>query len=512
MRKILYILPVILSLVSCTDINGPDAEQDDSQISLSSTSLSFLNSGEAIDGASVNVSSSGEWTLIGKTDWCHPSSMSGKSGESVAFTADPNPAAESRTAVFSFVCGSMTEKLYVMQKSSDVIELYKDEFSIPQDGGQIAVRASANEAVEVNIPADCKDWVEQVSAPSSKALDLNVFYFNIKPTDEYFVRNCRLEFTAGEKTVYAEISQSKKIELSVEENRFDVTSEGERLEVTVRTNIRYSVSLPDGASSWLEHIPDPDAGEEPSGLEERVETFVVKAGQSEASRAAMIVLKPAESEFSDASFVIVQKGTSPVYVQIPDENFRKALSSLAYIIEEEGDQCEITDSGINATDLDIHSCNISDITGIEYFTGLKTLNCRNNNIRKIDLSNTGIDITYGCKTYIDGNPLEDVKVNSASNTLSLQSKDAYNKDLLGLTGADGSTPASIKITGEKLMYVYLQNNTSLKMINLYNCPSIPGTMYCGLTNLTGCSVYLNPNTPINNPVSGVTFYHMDPEQ
>lgn len=512
MRKILYILPVILSLVSCTDIKEPDAEQDDSQISLSGTSLSFLNSGESIDGASVNVTSSGDWTIIGKTDWCHPSSMSGKSGESVTFTADPNPSADSRSTVFSFVCGSKTEKLYVMQKSSDVIELYKDEFSLPQTGGQIAVRVSANEAVEVTVPEDCADWVEQVSAPSSKALDLNVFYFEIKPTDEYFVRNCRLGFKAGGTTAYAEIIQDKKIELSVEDSRFEVHSEGERLEVTVHTNIPYSVSLPDGASSWLEHIPSSEAGEDPSGLVERVETFVVKAGQSEASRAAMIVLKPAEAEFTDASFVIVQKGSSPVYVTIPDENFRKALSSLAYIIEEEGDQCEITDSGIKATDLDITNCNISDITGIEYFTGLKSLNCRNNNIRKIDLSNTGINITYGCKTHIDGNPLEEVKVNKASNTLSLQAKEAYYPDQLGLVGADGSKSEAIKITGEGLMYVYLQNNTSLKMINLYNCPSIPGTMYCGFTNLTGCSVYLNPNTAINNQIPGVSFYNTNPEQ
>ena len=145
---------------------------------------------------------------------------------------------------------------------------------------------------------------------------------------------------------------------------------------------------------------------------------------------------------------------------------------------------------------------------------MKTLNCRNNNIRKIDLSKTGINITYSSKTYIDGNPIEDLKLNSASNSLSLQAKDNYYPDLLGLTGADGTSSTSIKITGEAIMYVYLANNTSLKMINLYNCPSILGTMYCSFTNLnlTGCSVYLNPKTEINNQIPGVTFYKSNPEQ
>jgi len=512
MRKLIYFLPLLLTAVSCSDLAVENVEQDNSQIEISVSSLSFLNSGEPSGDASVTVTSSGDWILIGKTSWIHPSSKEGKSGETVTFTADPNPGIESRTEVFSFVCGSRTEKLYIMQKSSDAIELYKDSFSIPMSGGQIAVRVSANDEVSVEIPAECAEWVEQVGSPSSKSLDLNVFYFNIQPTDEYADRICRLGFTAGETTAYAEITQDRKAELRVDKAEYQAGASGNELKVTVHTNLAYSVSVPDNMSSWLKYTPDPQSGEEPSGLVERVETFLVKTSPSAASRAAMVVLKPVGADLSDASFVIVQKGTSPVYVDIPDANFRKALASYAYIIEGEGTQCEVTEAGISATALDISGRNISDITGIEYFTGLKTLNCRNNNIRKIDLSKTGINITYSSKTYIDGNPIEDLKVNSASNSLSLQAKDNYYPDLLGLTGADGTSSTSIKITGEAIMYVYLANNTSLKMINLYNCPSILGTMYCSFTNLTGCSVYLNPKTKINNQIPGVTFYQWNPEQ
>lgn len=512
MRKLLYLLPLLLAAASCSDMAVENVEQDNSQIEISVSSLSFLNSGEPSGEASVTVTSSGDWTLIGKTSWIHPSAKEGQSGETVTFTADPNPDVESRTEVFSFVCGSKTEKLYIMQKSSDAIELYKDSFSIPMSGGQVAVRVSANEDVSVSIPAECAGWVEQVEAPSSKSLDLNVFYFNVKPTDEYADRICRLGFTAGETTAYAEITQDRKVELRIDKTEYEATAAGQTLKVTVYTNIAYSVSVPENIASWLDYTPDPQSGEEPSGLVERVETFQVKTSPSAASRAAMVVLQPVGADLADASFVIIQKGTSPVYVEIPDANFRKALASYAYIIEGEGTQCEVTEAGISATDLDISGRDISDITGIEYFTGLKTLNCRNNNIRKMDLSKTGINITYSSRTYIDGNPIEDLKVNSASNSLSLQTKDNYYPDMLGLTGADGTSSTTIKITGESIMYVYLANNTGLKMINLYNCPSILGTMYCSFTNLTGCSVYLNPKTEINNQIPGVTFYHMDPEQ
>lgn len=515
MKRLLYIIPfLLLFAAACTeDPVEPQTQDDGSGIALSVTTLSFLNTGEAVDGAaSVTVTSNADWTLIGKDDWCHPSVTEGKNGESVIFTADANPGAESRTAEFFFVSGSKTEKLYVMQKQNSVIELFKDEFDLPREGGDIAVRVSANDEVTVNIPADYP-WITMMETPASKSLDLNVFYFHIEETDEYEQRNGRIEFLSGGNTVPATISQDRKIELKVDNDTYNVSDTGDEIQVKISTNLPYEVEFPESASTWLEYIPDESATETPDGLVERVETFRVLVDRENASRATQIKIKSTDDNDLTSSFVVVQRGTSPVTVNIPDPNFRQALAGLAYVITVgyEGNECEISAEGMQATSLDVSGKGISDLTGIEYFENLTLLNCQDNNIRKLDLSKTKIDVKYvswGDKTIIDGNPYEEIYLNDASNTLDL----AVSATGHGLTGADGSTPTAIKIVGAGLNYVYLAQNTSLKTINLYNCASIPGTMYCSFTGMTDCTVYLNPKTPKNFDVEGVTFKWENPEQ
>lgn len=517
-------LSALFIAAACTDTPAEPESKDDSNITLSISSLSFLNTGEAIDGeASVTVECNGAWRLVGKDDWCHPSVTEGQSGATVTFKADPNPATESRTAIFSFVSGSKTVKLHVMQKFSDVIELYKDEFKLPREGGQITVRASSNTEVIVNIPEDCRSWIEQMATPASKSLDLNVFYFDIHATNEYFTRNGRIEFISGDNTAYADISQEKNVIMETSEKAYKAEGNGDIIEVEVSTNLPYKVEIPETASDWIEYIDNDESEEIPNGPVQRKETFKIKADKEDMSRAVQISLVSLDENNSlEESFVIIQSGTNPQIIEIPDINFRNALAELAYVVtfdsngdEYENGKCEISVAGNQATDLDVHSKNISSLVGIEHFKNLTLLNCRNNNIRELDLSNTKIDVkyvSYGNKTIIDGNPYEILILNSNSNTLSLQANDPYNKDILGLTGADGTSPTTLKIIGPGLQFAYLAGNTSLKSINLYNCPNIPGTMYCSFTGLSNCTVYLNQKTQINSPVEGVEFKYENPEQ
>ena len=55
MKKAFYIIVSLFVAVSCADVNVEPEPQDNPEISLNVSSLSFLNSGEAIDGASTGV-------------------------------------------------------------------------------------------------------------------------------------------------------------------------------------------------------------------------------------------------------------------------------------------------------------------------------------------------------------------------------------------------------------------------------------------------------------------------
>ena len=421
MKKAFYIIVSLFVAVSCADVNVEPEPQDNPEISLNVSSLSFLNSGEAIDGASVVVESSAGWTLIGRTDWCHPSVTEGTSGETVTFTADVNSGADSRTTEFSFVCGSKTVKLHVMQKQTDAIELYKDEFSIPASGGQIVVRASATDEVSVNIPDEYSGWIELASDSGTasaasgnvvtKGMDLNVFYFNINETDKYNAREGRIAFTSGANTVWAEISQDKKIELSVDNASYSVGPDGGTVTVTVRTNLPYSVDVPQTTSSWLTPNLDPDSSEAPDDLVTRTEKFVA-GPQSEMSRAGRITLTSLEGNLT-TTFFIIQKGSSPKVIEIQDENFRKALDELAFVITEgyTDTRCELSDLGQNSTEMNVSGKNIRSIDGISNFPNVTTLDCSNNLITVLDLRGTNVWSAYGTGSKIYGNPLEEIHGN-----------------------------------------------------------------------------------------------------
>ena len=86
LKNIMITLLAATMLWGCSDddesINGSEAT-----ISLSTNTIQTDKNGGNI---TVTVASSGDWRLAGVCDWAHPSVMSGKDGDVVTFTIDPN--------------------------------------------------------------------------------------------------------------------------------------------------------------------------------------------------------------------------------------------------------------------------------------------------------------------------------------------------------------------------------------------------------------------------------------
>lgn len=85
---------------------------------------------------------------------------------------------------------------------------------------------------------------------------------------------------------------------------------------------------------------------------------------------------------------------------IPDNNFEQALIDLG--IDSDGTvNGEVLTDDINTiTDLNLLNYNIEDLTGIENFDSLKTLNCSNNRLNSIDLSNNVKLINLDCSANL----------------------------------------------------------------------------------------------------------------
>ena len=72
------------------------------------------------------------------------------------------------------------------------------------------------------------------------------------------------------------------------------------------------------------------------------------------------------------------------YFEVLDTNFENALIILG--IDDELDGYVLKTNAKYVTSLDVQDLNISDLTGIEYFKSLKTLNCSMNSLTSLDIS------------------------------------------------------------------------------------------------------------------------------
>ncbi|MGL2966905.1 DUF7619 domain-containing protein [Flavobacterium sp. XGLA_31] len=169
-------------------------------------------------------------------------------------------------------------------------------------------------------------------------------------------------------------------------------------------------------------------------------------------------------------------------VNIPDANFKAHLITLGADANADGEIQVSEVSGIPA--LDVHNLNISDLTGIEYFSSLTFLMCDHNQITSLDLSQNLLLDHLEC----DSNPLQAlfIKNGSSLNTNSILGNIPFIcADDFEIAGLSAFYPSS-----------YITSYCSFTPGGNYN--SITGSMIFDSNN-NGCdaSDSLQPNIRIN---------------
>lgn len=484
MKKIFFYLCLFFTLFSCKNEDNNIVVKEDN-ITISTESLAFLNTGEAIDNNnSVTVESNGDWQLIGKQSWCHPSIINGKNGDVVTFISDPNPEIENRNTTFSFVCGNKTVKLNIIQKKHNVIELYENDITVPREGGSVTLRISSNTSYEYTLPEDSRSWITVEEPVKSRGLDLSLVTLKVSENDKYSYRKANIVFKAEDgSSAVAQIIQNRHLKLESEKTNYKVDNNGGELSINVSTNLAYRIVVSDDCKDWISYVENEKHPENPDDVIYTTEKFTIKSGV-EALRVGRVSLEALDGSLSTSLFIGQMGSTPSEKISIPDINFRKALNDLGFIWTEDIDkeECEITNIGVSATKLDISGRNIESIEGIEHFQKVKTFDCRNNNIRRIDLTKNYIEKPNG-ETYFtgfSGNPLEYINLGKSwVDYLKLENVPPLN----GLTGTNGESSTHLVIIGDYPMAVYIKNNSSLTDLNLYNCPKI----YLSYVDINGCA-------------------------
>ena len=118
-------------------------------------------------------------------------------------------------------------------------------------------------------------------------------------------------------------------------------------------------------------------------------------------------------------------------ISIPDSNFEQALIDLS--IDSDGilNGQMFENDALGVTDLDVSNQNISDLTGIEFFTDLVTLSVADNNLSSLDVS----IYTNLSSLLCQNNDLESLNVKNANN-INFTSFNAQNNPDLGCITVD----------------------------------------------------------------------------
>ena len=155
------------------------------------------------------------------------------------------------------------------------------------------------------------------------------------------------------------------------------------------------------------------------------------------------------------------------YTAIPDGNFEKALIDLGYDNVIDG---QVLSSNFDTiTRLSVSNKNISDLTGIEAFSGLTELFCAKNNLTHLNVSNNTALTLLGCF----GNQLTNLDL---SNNRALTSLTAGSNQISNLDLSNNTALTLLGCSKNKLTNLDLSNNTALTDLscfeNKFDCDAL----------------------------------------
>lgn len=391
MKKYLILLASAMLAWSCGDDKNVDEPQKpeppvtEAAISLSATEYAFAAAGGTSD--EITVTSSGAWELIGDDKVFEPSAKSGENGDKVTFTVGVNPQSEERTETFQFLCDGEIAELTLTQSGGDELTIETREYAAPVKGGSIYVEVKASGAFEYTVEEGA-DWLTKPTAASAAAATPERAELVAAANDTGKARQATVTFTLGELSVPVVVTQAQNDVLKVAEGTdvtYNVGKPAETIAFAFEANFKPTVAA---SADWIT-VGEPVAASADEGVVAYTLSIEVAANDGEPREGKVTIAHPENAELN-LEVTIKQEGEEPLpegAVRIPDANFRAKLLALGYIESDASEVCMPTQSGKDATTMDVNRSNITDLTGIEAFTNLTNLSIwGNTEITRLDLS------------------------------------------------------------------------------------------------------------------------------
>lgn len=244
-----FLLLALMTTASCSkDEIIPEVKFPEGTTDFFKTRIDFDH---LSDEKTITFTSNVPWTAeVADTrdgsNWCTISPSNGKAGEaSLKISVNENTGYNDRNAVIRLAYGDSIKNIFVNQKQLDALTLTSNRFEVPVDGGTVDVEVKANINYKVNIPAVCKEWIREVTAPKSRELSSSKLRFIIAPSKEYAKREGEIEIISKNKKETVSIFQAGEGILSLTKKEFNISSSEQDITIEVSSNFEFGVALPE---------------------------------------------------------------------------------------------------------------------------------------------------------------------------------------------------------------------------------------------------------------------------
>ncbi|WP_288904874.1 BACON domain-containing protein, partial [uncultured Alistipes sp.] len=208
---------------------------------------------------SVLVTSSDEWTLEGSHTFVHPSATSGSDGAEVTFAVDPNETEEDKVADYVFKMGSKNVPFRITVKGGVIYTLE----IVGEKELKFAYTKQEKIAVTLNTNVPYRDLAAEITSTEEGWLTKGVtvqgateteviMYFDLTQNDGFDPREASVKITGpkgGEDVL--KIKQMPQSQISVEELSYYLETTGAALEIPVKANVAFDVTLSESAGTWF---------------------------------------------------------------------------------------------------------------------------------------------------------------------------------------------------------------------------------------------------------------------
>ena len=190
--------------------------------------------------------------------------------------------------------GNITKVLTVTQKDGDAIILSKDKFDIPEEGGNVTVEVKSNIQYEVSIPSQFQNWIKH--EPETKAITVKNFTFTILENKEYEKREGYIVFNGNSLKDTVHIYQTAARILILSKDTYNISSAKKSIEVELKSNVNYSISIPSSASHWIKLL-------ETKAIRTDKIYFEIEENTTYDNRSAQVFIKDKNSSLCDTLYI-----------------------------------------------------------------------------------------------------------------------------------------------------------------------------------------------------------------